>query len=122
MKNNYNKYIDLASRAIEGLCQSCSADIDEIPSELPHVYIDLCYSNPYESLSNTEDANTLNIEFQIFTSGSIRVSEGMAIADLLKNAFRQNSFSCIYGPKRIPNYKDPRICRTVLRFRGIDCD
>lgn len=122
MENNYNKYVDLASRAIEGLCQSCSTDIDETPAEFPHVFIDPCNSNPFETLTKTEEARKLDIECQIYTSGSIRLSEGMAIADLLKNAFLDIGFSCTYGPKRVPNYKDPRICRTVIRFRGIDCD
>lgn len=121
MAHNYNKYVDMAIRATETLCQSFGTDLDEIPAEFPHLYIDTNYTNPYETLSNTEDARRLDIEFQIFTTGSVRQSEGMAIADLIYDAFRSAGFSRNYGPKRIPNYNDPQICRTVIRFRGIDC-
>ena len=119
--SNYNKYTDMAMRATESLCQSFSEVLDETPSKFPHIAMDFNLTNPKETLSNTEDARRLDIEFQIFTIGSIRQSEGMAIADLLFEKFRANGFSRTYGPRKIPNYNNPQICRTVIRFRGIDC-
>ena len=119
--SNYNKYTDMGMRATESLCQSFSEVLDETPSKFPHIAMDFNFTNPKETLSNTEDARRLDIEFQIFTIGSIRQSEGMAIADLLFEKFRSNGFSRTYGPRKIPNYNNPQICRTVIRFRGIDC-